>query len=114
MSLRTIPIHPSLHRPVTFLGGDREIGQIALVIAIAAAAVGQSILIAASSLVFWLIIIYITRKLGKYDPYMKNVYLSNLRFRQQYYPAHSHILAPRTNVYYSTVINKTGMKYKKK
>lgn len=111
MSLRTIPIHRSLHRTNTFMGGDREVVMMAGLIAIASIAVGQSLFSIVMGVVFWFMILIPSRMLNKSDPIMRKVFLADLKFRQRYFPAHTHVLAnPVIN--YKTAMTKSGCCYK--
>lgn len=111
MNLRTIPIHRSLHRINTFMGGDREMVMIAALISITCIFLGQSLLSTVFGIVFWIFILVTSRLLNKADPLMRKVFIADLKFRQRYFPAHSHVLA-KFNVNYKTGYSKSGYHYK--
>ena len=109
--LRTIPIHRSLHRANTLMGGDREIVMMAALISISSIAIGQHMLSAIGGICFWFIVLIPARRLAKNDHQMKTVFFASLAFWQKYYPPHTHILAsPRCN--YKAEITNSCMKYK--
>lgn len=89
--MRTVPIHRSLNRVNTFMGGDREIVMCSALIAFVSVFFGQSLLSAVLGISFWLIVLTVARQVNKADPMMRKVYISNLRFRQGYFPPLSHI-----------------------
>ena len=94
--MRTVPIHRSLHRINTFMGGDREVVMCSALIAFVSVFFGQSFFSLFVGVGFWLVVLTFARIINKADPLMRKVYLSNLRFRQGYFPATSHILHKTT------------------
>lgn len=109
--LRDIPIHRSLHRANTFMGGDREVVMMAALITISSIAVGQNLVSAIFGIIFWFMVLIPSRRIAKKDYLMRTVFFSSFAFRQKYFPPHTHILAnPKSN--YKAVLTKTGMTYK--
>ena len=84
--MRTVPIHRSLHRVNTFMGGDREVVMCSALIAFVSVFFGQSFFSLVVGVGFWLVVLTFARIINKSDPLMRKVYLSNLRFRQGYFP----------------------------
>lgn len=118
MSLRTVPIHRSLHRNNSFMGGDREVIMFTALISISSASLGQNLISIFFGVALWLIVLTISRKITKSDPQMRYVWLANLRFKQRYFPPHSHALVHPNNNYKTTITGKgmisgNGMKYTK-
>lgn len=90
--MRTVPIHRSLNRANTFLGGDREVVMCAGLISFVAIFFGQSLISTITGIIFWLSVLGVARQLAKADPLMRKVFVADLKFRQRYFPATSHIL----------------------
>ena len=103
--MRTVPIHRSLNRINTFMGGDREIVMCSALIAFVAIFFGQSVTSAALGISFWLIVLTAARQINKADPMMRKVYLANLKFRQGYFP-------PRTHIRHTESLNTFRQNYK--
>ncbi|MBQ4487700.1 MAG: VirB3 family type IV secretion system protein [Ruminobacter sp.] len=108
--LRNVPIHRSLHRVNTFMGGDREVIMMAGLITVASIAVGQNMISAVFGIIFWFMVLIPARKIAKVDPLMRPVFLASLNFKQKYFPPHSHVLA-NNKLNYKAVMTKSGMKY---
>lgn len=111
MSLRTVPIHKSLHRVNTFMGGDREVLMVAALIAGSSIFLGQSVSSLIAGIVLWIGILIPARIINKADPLMRHVFLADLHFKQRYYPAKSHVLA-NPNIKLKTKLKKYGFCYK--
>lgn len=109
--LRTVPIHRSLHRVNTFLGGDREMIMMAALVAITSIAIGQNLVSLIGGIFFWFVVLIPARKIAKKDPKMRDVFLASLAFKQRYYPPRSHVLA-NIKQNYKAELTKGGMKYK--
>ena len=88
---RSIPIHPSLHRPEQVMGGEREPVMCAALLSIITGLVGAvdeawpTVLLAIS---FYVAVVYIFRQMARFDPSMTKVWLRFIRY-QSYYPARS-------------------------
>jgi type IV secretory pathway TrbD component len=97
MTLRCTPIRRTGIRDALFLGGDRELvmltGLLAFTLIFCAVQVQSSALrltILCAAMILWCPGVYLLRKLAKYDPKIRGVYLRNSPLRyQRYYPARS-------------------------
>jgi type IV secretion system protein TrbD len=88
MSLRRLPFHRVLHRPALFLGGERELALMTLIIAGGLAVSGMNFVSFAVGGVLWFCSIPLFRWMAKSDPQMTKVYIRQLKYRG-YYPARS-------------------------
>lgn len=98
--MRTVPIHRSLNRTNTFMGGDREVIMCSALLAFVTVFFGQSIETTIIGIGFWIITLAAARRINKADPLMRKVYLSNMKFLQGYFPAHTHIMHKDSNSTY--------------
>jgi Type IV secretory pathway, TrbD component len=73
-------IHKSLHRPVFFMGVDRELGMTALLIAIITAMGGYSLFAVGASVCFWFVSMHYLRKWTKSDALIRDVFLRHIRY----------------------------------
>lgn len=88
MSLRRLPFHRVLHRPALFLGGERELALMTLIIAGGLAVSGMNFVSFVVGGVLWFCSIPLFRWMAKSDPQMTKVYIRQLKYRG-YYPARS-------------------------
>jgi len=88
MSLRRLPFHRVLHRPALFLGGERELALMTLIIAGGLAASGMNLVSFAVGGCLWFCSIPVFRWMAKADPHMTKVYVRQLKYRG-YYAARS-------------------------
>ncbi len=88
MALNVVPIHRSVTRHTHFLGGDREIILMALVIAIAFIFILQTIMATTFGICLWAFTLWSTRIMNKADPHMRDIFLRYVKY-QHYYPARS-------------------------
>jgi type IV secretion system protein TrbD len=88
MSLRRLPFHRVLHRPALFLGGEREVALMTLIITGGLAVSGMNFVSFAVGGVLWFCSIPLFRWMAKSDPQMTKVYIRQLKYRG-YYPARS-------------------------
>jgi len=88
MSLRRLPFHRVLHRPALFLGGERELALMTLIIAGGLAASGMNLVSFAVGGCLWFCSIPVFRWMAKADPHMTKVYIRQLKYRG-YYAARS-------------------------
>ncbi len=86
MALRTIPIHRAGNRPNLFMGGDREMVMFTGLVAFALIFSAQDWRATLFGLALWVSALYVFRLMAKGDPLMRQVYLSNRRFRRFYPP----------------------------
>jgi type IV secretion system protein VirB3 len=88
MSLRRLPFHRVLHRPALFLGGERELALMTLIIAGGLAVSGMNLVSLVVGGILWFCSIPVFRWMAKSDPQMTKVYIRQLKYRG-YYPARS-------------------------
>jgi type IV secretory pathway TrbD component len=88
MSLRRLPFHRVLHRPALFLGGERELALMTLIIAGGLAVSGMNLVSLAVGGILWFCSIPVLRWMARSDPQMTKVYIRQLKYRG-YYPARS-------------------------
>lgn len=79
-------IHRSVNRPVLFFGGDGPLMKLSVMIS------GTLIIFildwrsAIAGVVFWIVSVYLLRRMAKADPYARDVFMRNRRYKS-YYPA---------------------------
>ena len=88
MSLRRLPVHRVLHRPALFLGGERELALMTLIIAGGLAVSGMNLVSFVVGGILWFCSIPVFRWMAKSDPQMTKVYIRQLKYCG-YYPARS-------------------------
>jgi type IV secretion system protein VirB3 len=88
MSLRRLAFHRVLHRPALFLGGERELALMTLILAGGLAVSGMNLVSFAVGSILWFCSIPLFRSMAKSDPQMTKVYIRQLKYRG-YYPARS-------------------------
>ena len=88
MSLRRLPFHRVLHRPALFLGGERELALMTLIIAGGLAVSGMNLVSFVVGGILWFCSIPVFRWMAKSDPQMTKVYIRQLKYCG-YYPARS-------------------------
>ncbi len=75
-------IHKSLHRPVFFLGVDRELGMGALLVSLISAFGGYNPVSVIAAALFWSVSMRYLRKWTKTDPMIRDVFLRHLKYVQ--------------------------------
>jgi type IV secretion system protein VirB3 len=88
VSLRRLPFHRVLHRPALFLGGERELALMTLIIAGGLAVSGMNLVSFVVGGILWFCSIPVFRWMAKSDPQMTKVYIRQLKYCG-YYPARS-------------------------
>jgi type IV secretion system protein VirB3 len=88
VSLRRLPFHRVLHRPALFLGGERELALMTLIIAGGLAVSGMNLVSFVVGGILWFCSIPVFRWMAKSDPQMTKVYVRQLKYCG-YYPARS-------------------------
>lgn len=78
MSLEVI--HKSLHRPVFFLGVDRELGMSVILICFITGFGGYNLISLIAALVFWSVAMHYLRKWTKADPLIREVFLRHHKY----------------------------------
>ena len=86
MTPRTLPIHQSLHRYAHVLGAERELVMTSALIALLVGVGGLTAVSFASAGLFWLVSVFVLRRMAKADPIMSRVWLRHIK-QQEYYPA---------------------------
>ena len=86
MTPRTLPIHQSLHRHAHVLGAERELVMTSALIALLVGVGGLTAVSFASAGLFWLVSVFVLRRMAKADPIMSRVWLRHIK-QQEYYPA---------------------------
>lgn len=90
-NIRTIPIRRVLNRPNLFLGGDRELVQVSMLLAFVLIiasidSINSNYYVAVIGIAFWLITLYFLRKLAKFDPLARNIAIRAMTKYRKYYP----------------------------
>jgi type IV secretory pathway TrbD component len=88
VSLRRLPFHRVLYRPALFLGGERELALMTLIIAGGLAVSGMNLVSFVVGGTLWFCSIPMIRWMAQADPHMTKVYIRQLKYRG-YYPARS-------------------------
>ena len=86
MSIRRIPIYRVGQKPITVLGGDRELVMFAGLLAFALAFAAVTWLATLFSIGLWTTALFVLRRMAKVDPLLRWVYLRQLRYRNYYPP----------------------------
>lgn len=85
---RTIPIRQSLHRHVHVLGAERELVMTSALLALLVGVGGMTWIAALTAGLFWVVTIFVLRRMAKADPMMSKVWLRHVK-QQTFYPAKS-------------------------
>lgn len=88
MALRQVPIHRIGTRVTLFLDADRELTMLIGLMSFALIVSAQDWRAVAYGVPLWFFGLYFLRKMAKYDPLLRRVYLRHIRYRR-YYPARS-------------------------
>ena len=86
MSLRTIPIRRAGNRHNLFMGGDREMVMFSGLIAFALIFSAQELRTTVIGLLLWFATLHAFRKMAKFDPMLRFVYLRNRKYKRYYAP----------------------------
>ena len=86
MDARKITIHQSLHRHNLILGGERELVMSSALIALLVGVGGLTLISGVSAFVFWLIAVFILRRMARADPLMSKVWMRHVK-QQDFYHA---------------------------
>lgn len=82
--IMTTPIYEAMNRPSLFMGGDREIMLVTLLIVFTLTFISLKPWVAIFALVFSSITIKVLRVMAKADPNMRKVYLRHRRYKAYY------------------------------
>lgn len=88
MALRTLPIRRAGNRDNLVLGGDREIVMAGGLAAFALVFAAHSVLATTTGIGFWVVTLFLARRMAANDPKLRHVYLRHRSYRR-YYPARS-------------------------
>ncbi len=88
MSLRTIPIRRAGNRINLFLGGDREMVMFAGLLSATLVLATQDFIAIIAGIVLWFASLKAFRMMAKSDPYMRQIYLKQRKYKA-FYPARS-------------------------
>lgn len=87
--LRKIDIHQSINKPISVLGGDRELTLMLILLAIASGMVGMTWYTISLAIVMLIVGITVLQRMFKADQFFRQVYLKSLKYKR-YMPALSH------------------------
>lgn len=88
MEARHIPVHQSLHRHNLVLGAERELTMLSALIALLVGVGGLTLISAFVALTFWIVSIFILRRMARVDPMMSKVWMRHIK-QQVFYSAKS-------------------------
>jgi type IV secretion system protein VirB3 len=85
-ALEQTALHLSLSRPSLFLGGDRELVLLSMLVAGTLVFYVLDVLAALLGVVGWLATLMVLRRAARYDPRLREVYLRHRRYQAHYPP----------------------------
>lgn len=88
LEARVIPIHQSLHRHNTVMGGERTLVMSSALICLLVGIGGLTIVSGISALIAWVFCIFVARRMYKADPQMTQVWMRHIK-QNDYYDAKS-------------------------
>lgn len=88
-SLHRHRIHRALSRPNLLMGADRELVLVTALAAIILIFVVLTVSSALFGVLAWLSILGLLRKMAKFDPFMRQVYLRHILYQPHYRPTAS-------------------------
>ncbi len=88
MALRTLPIRRAGNRDNLVLGGDRELVMAGGLAAFALVFTAHSVVSTVTGVGFWVVTLFLTRRMAASDPKLRYVYLRHRGYRR-YYAARS-------------------------
>jgi len=83
--LKMNPVRKSLHVPILFLGGERELSLFAILLSCVLILFVQTFAALIAGILLWFLSIPLLRKMAKKDPKMSLVYRRSITY-QKYYP----------------------------
>ncbi|WP_300708709.1 conjugal transfer protein TrbD [uncultured Desulfovibrio sp.] len=86
MEVRKIPVHQSLQRHNFVMGAERELVMTSALIALLVGIGGLTLLSGAAAAVFWLVAVFVLRRMAKADPIMSKVWMRHVK-QNDYYSA---------------------------
>ena len=88
--MRSVPVHRSLYRRILILGGERDLVQLAAIIAFLVCFGGMTLVSFIAGGIFWLVSIFCLQRMAKADVYMGQVFERHVR-QQDFYPARTSV-----------------------
>lgn len=86
--MRLLPIRRSLHRHSLVMGGERELVMLSALLAMLVGVGGMSWSSSIVAVAFWLVALFVLRRMAKADPCMSKVWMTHVK-QQDFYPARS-------------------------
>lgn len=100
-------VHKSLHRPVLFMGVDRELGMSVILISVVTAFAGQNLVAVISAAVFGVVAMRYLRRWTKTDPLIRDVFLRHVKYTRK----KTVLFLAKPGVYSSVPLNLWSRKY---
>lgn len=85
---RVIPIHQSLHRHNSVMGGERTLVMSSALICLLVGIGGLTMVSGIAALIAWIFSIFVARRMFKTDPLMSQVWMRHIK-QNDYYDAKS-------------------------
>ena len=79
MEVRTIAVHQSLQRHNFVMGAERELVMTSALIALLVGIGGLTLLSGAAAAVFWIVAVFVLRRMAKADPIMSKVWMRHVK-----------------------------------
>ena len=87
-SLLPVVIHTSPNQPNLFMGGDREIMMVLMLMEFVLVFQMLSVQSFLTAVVLWILLVPLIRYMARKDPLLRKIFLAQLKY-QKFYPAHS-------------------------
>lgn len=82
--MRTYPIYQSLHRHNHVMGAERELVLMTVLVSFLVGVGGFTLISALVAFVFYLVVLFILRKMAKADPIMSKVWFRHIKLQLVY------------------------------
>ena len=79
MEVRKIAVHQSLQRHNFVMGAERELVMTSALIALLVGIGGLTLLSGAAAAVFWIVAVFVLRRMAKADPIMNKVWMRHVK-----------------------------------
>ena len=79
MEVRKIVVHQSLQRHNFVMGAERELVMTSALIALLVGIGGLTLLSGAAAAVFWIVAVFVLRRMAKADPIMSKVWMRHVK-----------------------------------
>lgn len=86
--LKAVPIHSALNRPNLFLGGERDLMLLLMMMCALLIFIALTPLTIIMGVLIWIVFASLLRMMAKSDPLMSKIYIKQLKYKP-FYPAHS-------------------------